>query len=541
MVPHRLLAFTIFLAMALLTACEREERATRAARDGILLLGNGAEPKALDPHVVQSVGDSGILRALYEGLCTYHPSDDSIHNPGVAERWVPNDDFTEWTFHLRKDARWSNGDPVTAHDFVYSYHRVLNPEMAAPYASMLYFLKNGKAFNEGDITDFEQVGVVAAGDHTLVCTLEDPAPYLPDVVKHTTWYPVHRPTIEKFGAWTDQFSKWQRPGNHVGNGAFKLDSWRINESVRVVPNPHYWDAANVKLKGINFYPLDNNFTEERAFRDGLIHKTYIIPPSLIDYHKEKNPDITHIDVYAGIYFFRCNVTRPPLDNKYLRKALACAIDRDTIVKYVMMGGQQPASGFTPPSDAGYKPPEVVQFDVGKAKEFLALAGYTSGSQVPPFEILINTSEQHKAIAEAVQDMWKKHLGISGISISNQEWKVFQQTTKDLKYQVSRAGWIGDYVDPTTFLGMWRTGDSNNETGWSSPGYDRLYKDAARLSDTRARYEKLREAEALLLDELPVLPVYWYTATYLLHPAVKNWNPVLLDNRDYKFIDLVISD
>ncbi len=537
MVPHRLLALTISALAVFSTACERTDRATRAARDKILLLGNGAEPKALDPHIVSSVGDANILRALFEGLVTYHPSDDSAHEPGVAKRWEANDNFTEWTFFLRDDARWSNGDSVTAHDFVYAYSRILHPEMGSPYASMLYFLKNGEAYSTGAVTDFSQVGVKAPDDHTLVCTLEDPSPYFPDVVKHTTWYPVHQATIEKFGSMTDQFTLWQRPGNHVGNGAFRLVDWRINTFVKVERNPHYWDAANVKPNGIVFFPIENNFTEERAFRGGLIHYTYVLAPSLIDWYRENRTEVLRSETYAGSYFFRCNVTREPMNNLFFRKALAAAIDRETIVRYVTMGGQQPAHGFTPPSDAGYQPPDVIRFDPAKARQYLAQAGYADGSDVPAFDLIVNTSEQHKAIAEAVQDMWKTHLGITRVSISNQEWKVFQQTILDLNYEVARAGWIGDYVDPTTFLHMWRTGDTNNQTGWSSPDYDRLLKKAAQLSDTQARYAMLYQAESILLEELPVIPLYWYTRVYAISPHIVNWNPLLLDNHPYKHIDI----
>lgn len=277
------------LGVALLAAqagCRKETRVERAAREKILLLGNGAEPKALDPHIVSSVGDANILRSLFEGLVVNHPSDDSIHEPGVAERWEPNGDFSEWRFFLRDDARWSNGDAVTAHDFVYSFHRALHPETASPYSSMLYFLKNAEEFNTGKVTDFTEVGVKAIHDRELVCTLKSPAPYFPDVVKHTTWLPVHRGTIEKFGKMTDSYTKWQKPGNQVSNGAFVLSEWRINAHVKVRRNPQYWDAENVKLNGIDFYPIESPFTEEKAFRNGLIHYSYSFPENLAARYRE---------------------------------------------------------------------------------------------------------------------------------------------------------------------------------------------------------------------------------------------------------------
>jgi len=522
------------------TSCRKERKVDIATREKILLLGNGDEPKALDPHLVSSVGDSNILRATLEGLTTFHPADDTKHEPGVAERWEPNEDFTEWKFFLRKNAKWSNGDPVTAHDFVYSYNRILHPEMAAPYASMLYFLKNGEAFNKGEIEDFAEVGVKAENDYLLVCTLERPTPFLPDVVKHTTWLPVHQPTIEKFGTMTEAFTDWQKPGNHVSNGAFQLTEWRINAHVKVRRNPHYWDAKNVKPNGINFYPIPNSFTEEKAFRNGLLHYTYIIPSNLISHYRDDNDPSLRSETYAGVYFYRCNTKEKPMDNVDFRRALAYAINQETIVKYVKMGGEQPAYGYTPPSEVGYKPPNVIEHDPQKAREFLKKAGYESGKDVPEFTVLFNTTEEHKSIAVAIQDMWKKTLGIEKVKIENQEWKVFQQTLFDMKYDVGRAGWIGDYGDPTTFLGMWQTDDSNNYTGWSNADFDRLLKESSYAKSTKDRYRILGEAEAILLDEVPILPIYWYTRVYLISPDVKNWNPLLLDNHPYKHIDLVPS-
>lgn len=527
----------VALAGLSLPSCRKESRVDAATRDKILLLGNGGEPKALDPHIVSSVGDSNILRATFEGLVTCDPVNDMVHAPGVAERWESNADSSEWTFFLRNNAKWSNGDPVTAKDFVYSFHRILHPEMSSPYASMLYFLKNGEAFNRGEITDFSQVGVRAINDYELVCTLESPTPYFPDVVKHTAWLPVNQKNIETYGSMTDSYTEWQKPGNQVSNGAFVLTEWRINDQIKVRRNPSYWDAKNVKLNGINFYPIDNNFTEEKAFRNELLHYTYTAPENLIEGYRKIPHTPLRTEPYNGCYFYRCNVKQTPTDNVDFRRALAYAINQEVIVKYVTRGGQQPAYGFTPPTAGGYDPPHVVQHDPEKAREYLRKAGYKSGSEVPEFTIIINTSDQHKSIAVVIQDMWKKTLGITNVKIENQEWKVYQKTTQDLKYDVSRAGWIGDFIDPTTFLGIWVTGDSNNYTGWSNPEFDRLLTESSFVSDPTERYAKLAEAEAILLEELPILPLYWYTRVYLLHPDVKNWNPLLLDNHPYKHIDL----
>ncbi len=529
--------FLILAPLLFSSACRRETKVEKANREGILILGNGAEPKTLDPQLIQSVGDGNIMRAVFEGLVTFHETEDSVALPGVAERWEPNEDFSVWTFHFRPDAKWSNGDPVTANDFAYAYQRILEPAFASPYASMLYFLTGAEEFNKGDTDGFSTVGVKVIDDRTLELSLIGPIDYFTEILKHATWLPVHQATIEKFGDMTDPFTDWQRPENHVGNGPFQIKSWRINHSVVVERNPHYWDAENVKLNGIVFRPLPNEYTEERAFRDGQLHYTYVLPSNLVEWYRENRPEVLRTEPYAGSYFYRCNVTKPPMDDKRVRQALAFAIDRKSLVENVTLGGQSPAYGFTPPFEGVYDPPKGVNFDPEKARSLLAEAGYPDGKGFPGFEILINTTEAHRAVAEAVQAMWKEHLNIDNVAINNQEWKVFQRTLHDLNYEVARSGWIGDYVHPTTFLTLWQTDDTNNETGWSNAEYDRLIQEALQAADPETRLARLMDAEAILLEELPILPIYWYTRVYLLDPSVKNWNPSVLDHRPFQKVDL----
>lgn len=505
-----------------------------AAEHGVLLLGNGAEPKTLDPSLVQSVGDSNITQALFEGLVNFDLQRDKVDAPGVAESWESRENHTIWTFHLRNNARWSNGDPVTAPDFVYAFQRILAPKFASERASMLYFLEHAEDFNKSKLEDFGQVGVRALDDLTLEFRLRQPTAFFPSVLKHHAWYPVHRATVEKFGKMTDRFTPWQRPGNHVGNGQFLLKEWRVNQWVAVAPNPYYWDAAAVRLKEIRFLPLET-FSDERLFRGGQHHYTYTIPNNLIEKYRRERPDLLRIEPYLGSYFFRCNVKRPPFDDPKVRQALALAIDRDKIVRYITMGGQLPASGFTPPIEGLYEPLRSVRFDPARARQLLAESRYAG--DFPKIELLINTSEQHRKIAEAVQDMWRQHLNLrkDKVSINNQEWKVFQDTTFRMNYEISRAAWIADYVDPTSFLDMWRTDDSNNYTGWSSAEYDSLLQQAALEATPDQRMAKLHQAERILLEEMPILPLYWYTRVYLLDPRVRNWYPMVLDKRDYRHI------
>ncbi|MGJ3242715.1 MAG: peptide ABC transporter substrate-binding protein [Opitutales bacterium] len=514
-----------------------------ATAEKVLILGNGSEPKNLDPHTVTGVTENKIITALMEGLIAYAEKDDNVLEPGMARHWESDARARVWTFHLR-DARWSNEDPVTAGDFVYSWRRMLTPELGAEYADMLYILENGEAYHKGEIEDFSEVGVEAIDDKTLKVTLVGPTPYFPSMLKHYSWFPVNPRTIEAFDAYTDRSSEWVRPGNYVGNGPFILKRWETNTVVEVVRNPAYWDADTVKLNGILFLPIENADTEERTFRAGQLHHANTVPLDKIDaYRNDPDPDVRallRIEPYLGNYFYRFNVTRPPLDNPKVRQALNWAIDRESLVTNVTRGGQQPATSFTPPGMKGYEPPNRYGHDPDRARELLAEAGYPGGEGIRELEILINTSESHRTIAEAIQRMWKETLGID-VSIVNQEWKVYLDSQSNLDYDISRSGWIGDYMDPVTFLKMWTTGNGNNDTGWGSPVYDELIAASRQEADQSVRYDLMRRAETILLEEGPIMPIYIYTRNYLLHPDVRHWYPKLLDNRHYKFIDLVDAD
>jgi oligopeptide transport system substrate-binding protein len=611
----------------IVSGCQKERTVDQATREKILLLGNGGEPKALDPHLVSAVGDSNILYSLFEGLVNQHPTSDTIGEPGVAKEWKGNDDFTVWTFYLRDNAKWSNGEKVTAHDFTYAYQRILTPDLASPYSSMLYLLKNAEAFNKNqrakilcandpgfaydwkifDAVDFEpkggedetinefnrkgldaltkaelealkqdptlfdwpenvptgarseivnkslvflksgktmwdiaEVGVKALNDFTLECTLKSPTAFFPEVVKHTTYLPVHKRTIEKYGSMVDQFTLWQRPGNHVGNGAYQLKSWRINHSVVVEQNPYYWDAGTPKIKEIHFFPIVSVFTEERMYRDGQLHATYTMPRSLIESYQKNYPKRIRIDGYYSSYYYDFNLTRKPFDNPKVRLALNLAVDRKQIVENITLAGERPAVGFTPATPGGYRPPDMITFDPERARAVLAEAGYPNGKGFPEVSIKFNTEEKHKAIAEAIQDMWKKHLNLTQVTLENQEWKVFQQTRLDHNFDISRDGWTGDFIDPTTFLELFDSSNSHNHPGYDNPEYDALLAKAADIQDPGERLKVLYEAEKLMLSELPIIPILEYTKPFLIHPDLKGWNPLLLDHHPYKHLDVVPS-
>ncbi len=527
----------LLIASALtLIGCSRHESAVESGnRQQILHLGNLTEPSDLDPHIITSQQDYNILLALFEGLLSLDPQD--LHPvPGVAERWEVSSDGRIYTFHLRTNAKWSNGDPVTAHDFIYAFRRILSPAFGAEYSYMHFVVKNAEAYNKGQLTDFSRVGYRALDDHTLQITLNDSTPYFLGLVAHHSWFPVHAPTIEKFGKMDQRGTQWTRPENFVGNGPFRLKDWRMHQVIVAGKSPTYWDADKVRLKEIHFYPIESVDTDERAFRAGQLHITSTMPQAKIDSYRVEHPDLLHIETYLATCFYRLNVTKPPLDNPKVRRALGMAIDRESLVKNVLRGGQLAAYNLTPPNVAGYLARARQPTDFAAARKLLAEAGYPDGAGFPKLEILFNTNEGHKQIAEAIQQMWKQNLNVD-VTLVNQEAKVYSDTMRRLDYQIARYAWIGDYVDPNTFLGLMISDGGNNQTGWSNPEYDRLIQEAGRTADLEKRKEVFQKAEAILMDEAPLIPIYFYTRCNLRRPNVKGWFSNLLDVHPYKGVYL----
>ncbi len=526
----------VLCAFPFLTGCgKRHTRVETGIRDQILHAGNGTDPQDLDPHITTGEPEHKILMALFEGLVTEAP-DDLRPLPGVAERWDISEDGLVYTFHLRTNALWSNGDPVTAQDFVNSYHRMLLPELGARYREMLYPIRNAEAFSTGRITDFNEVGAKALDPHTLEITLHSPVPYFLSLIMHNSWFPVHLPTILKHGDIAERANRWSLPGNFVGNGPFVLKEWKVNSHVLVEKSPTYWDRDNVKLNAIYFYSTENVDAEERAFRAGMLHLTKDVPQTKIQVYQQNQPHLIRCEPILSVYFYRLNVTSPPLRDKRVRRALALVIDRELLVKHVTRGGQVPAYQLTPPGIPGYEPRARFSEDVALAQRLMAEAGYPNGNNFPGVNILFNTHEGHRAVAEAIQQMWMKHLNIR-VTLRNEEWKVYLNTTQSMDYEVARAGWGGDYIDPGTFLDLFITDGGNNETGWSHAEYDRLIQEAARTGDMKKRFELFQKAEDILMDEMPIIPLYFYTRPTLIHPAVRNFYPTLLDLHPWKYVYL----
>ena len=524
------------LLLTFLTSCgENISPVDSGLEQQIFHFGNGAEPQGLDPHIVTGVPEHHILIALCEGLTSPNPKGGAPF-PGMAESWTLSEDGTIYTFTINKNAKWSNGDEVVADDFVWSWKRVLTPSLGSQYTDMLYYVKNAKQFYTGEITDFSEVGVKAIDKNTLEVVLENPTPFFLGLLSHYSTWPVHKDTVLKHGDIDDRNGQWTRPGNFVCNGPFQLKSWELNNKIVVEKNPFYWDAETVRLNEMHFYPISNSMTEDRMFRAGQLHYTSTVPAQKCPVYIEEGNSSLKIDPYMGTYFYRTNTLHPVLKDVRIRKALAFSINKDQIVRKVSQCGQTPAYSFTPPGASGYEPQTEIPYDINLAKELLAEAGYPDGEGFPKLEILFNTSEDHRKIALAVQQMWQANLGIT-VELVNQDWKVYLSRERSGDFQISRAGWIGDYEDPNTFLDTLMPGRGNNKTGWANLEYEKLVNQANEIQDTEERFALLREAEKILIDEMPIIPIYTYVRQYQLSDDVKGLYPNYLDNHHPKYLYL----
>ncbi len=528
-----ILCVFLCLFVAVQSGCKKRETVVeRGIREQVLHRGLSADLKGLDPHLETGLPEINVISALFEGLVGEHP-ETGAPVPAVAERWETSADGLTWTFQVRANARWSNDEPVTAHDFVASIRRVLTKSLGADNVAMLFVLANAESWYQGGLTDFTQVGALALDDRTLRLTLAHPAPYLLSLLAHPIWYPVHLPTLEKNGGSTARDTRWTEPATLVGNGPFVLKVNRRSEVIIVDKSPTYWDAATVRLHAIHFHPAADVDGEERAFRAGQLHITEALPVAKVDsYRKEKSPAL-RISPFLDTYFYRLNTTRPGLNDARVRRALSLSLERTAITDKITRGGQRPAVSFTPGGLDGYTPPTTLREDVAEAKRLLAEAGFPEGRGLPPLEIMINSSGNHRVIAEAVQQMWRR-LGLQ-VEVNNMEQSSLFAKRRTLDYSVLRSEWVADFADPKSFLDVFRGGSSNNHTGWNNLRYDTLLHAADRTADPAARHTLLAQAETVLLDELPVIPIYHFTTVRLVHPAVRGWHPLPLDRHPYKHV------
>lgn len=485
-----------------------------------LVRNNGSEVQSLDPHKIEGVPESNINRDLFEGLLI---SDvDGKPSPGVAEKWE-NKDFKVWTFHLRKDAKWSDGTPVTAQDFVYSWQRLANPNTASPYAS---YLQYGHIVNIDDVIAGKKpvtdLGVKALDDHTFEVTLSEPVPYFYKLLVHSSVSPVPRAAVEKFG------EKWTQPANIVTNGAYKLKDWVVNERIVLERNTNYWDNAKTVINQVTYLPISSEVTDVNRYRSGEIDMTYNnMPIELFQKLKKEIPNEVHVDPYLCTYYYEINNQKAPFNDVRVRTALKLALDRDIIVNKVKNQGDLPAYSFTPPYTDGAKlvEPEWFKWSQEKrneeAKKLLAEAGYTAEKPLT-FDLLYNTSDLHKKLAIAAASIWKKNLG-ANVKLENQEWKTFLDTRHQGNYDVSRAGWCADYNEPTSFLNMVLSDSSNNTVHYKSPAFDKLIADTLKVTDEAQRSELYSKAEQQLDKDSAIVPVYYYVNARLVKPWVGGYS------------------
>lgn len=480
--------------------------------ENILHYNLGPEPETLDPALAVGEPELTAILAAFEGLTRLAPGGEIV--PGVARDWQVSPDGCTYTFYLREEARYCNGSPVQAEDFVYAWRRVLAPETASRYAYQLYYIKNAALYNSGQLTDPEQVGVRALDAHTLQVELEHPTGYFLSLVAFPTYFPVCREVVE-----ADPEGWWLNPGTYVGNGPFKLEEWKGRQRLRFSRNENYWDAANVALAGLEFTLVEEPATELALFESGELDLASHLPAGELARLAEEGRLEKVQDLAVSFYFI--NTTRTaPLANPLVRRALAQAIDRRELVTYVTGGGEEPALALVPPGiTIGGKDfrreggDYLVDGDAAGARRLLAEAGYPGGEGIPTLELLLPDSSEYRRLGEAIQEMWRRELGLD-VTLVTREWQSFFSTMMEGDFDLAAVAWNADYLDPSSFLDVFLSGGGNNFTGWANSRYDELLAQARATLEPAARRELYHRAEELLLAEMPLIPLYFPVRHYL---------------------------
>lgn len=529
---------SLFLAFSfVLTGCSPKAPTTDAPK--ILRTNNSSEPGSLDPALAQGTHESWVLQHTFEGLMSY--AEDGSIVPGAAESYTLADDKVTYTFKLRDGMKWSNGDPVTANDFEFAWKRALAPETAADYAYQLYYLKGGEAYNSGAGTA-DEVGVKALDDKTLEVVLETPTGYFMELTAFYTYYPVDKKVVEANPDWAKDAS------THVSNGAFKLKAWEHSAKIVLEKNADWHDADKVKLDGIEFAILDDENTAWQKYEGGEFDFLATVPAAVTaKLTADKSKELV-IGGQVGTYYYNFNSTIKPFDNVKVRTGLSLAIDRETITSKITQGGQIPAEGVVPfgmldENKKDYRDAlgNLVKEDAAAAKtmflEGLAEAGMTLEQfNAENFTILYNTSEAHQKIAQAVQEMWRTALGVD-VKLENVDFQVKLDREKAGDYAISRAGWIGDYMDPMTFVDLWYSTSSFNDAKFINADYDKFIDTAKSSVDPAVRFEAMRNAEKLLMENMPVAPVYFYTQPYVQKSYVSGIYKPLINYPVMTFADI----
>ena len=487
---------------------------------------NREEPQTLDPHLAEGLPSAQILRDLFEGLTAESPEGRII--PGTAIRWNISRDGKTYTFYLRRDARWSNGDPVTAQDFVYGLRRSANPATASTYAQVLLPIENAAEVLSGDLP-LSQLGVEALDEFTLQIRMKDPTPYFLALLSHSSTYPVHRASALEHG------SAFSRPGNLVSNGAYVLHDWAIRSHIDLVKNENYWDAENVIIEKVFYYPFEDQSTALKQFRAGKLQWTSEVPNNQFKWLQQHYPDELVISPWLGSYYFGFNLQREPfIENPEIRLALALALDRDLLTEKVTQFGELPSYTLVPPGIRGYvsPQPEWAEWTQGErnaeARRLYAAAGYTEEHPLR-FEIRYDTGQNNKKMALAAASLWKQVLGVQ-VTLLGEEFKVFLQNREQkVLTQVFRAGWISDYADAYSFLNLFRTGHGSNDYGYTNSLYDSLLNEVAAERIPSRRRRLMFEAERILSAETPFIPVYTYVTKRMVNPRLKGWQSNVMDH------------
>jgi oligopeptide transport system substrate-binding protein len=473
---------------------------------------NGKEPESLDPGTVVGQADGRVVQSVFEGLTRYNATNGEPE-PAISDHWTISPDGKRYTFHIRTNAMWSTGERITAHDVAYSWFRVLDPKTAGDYVGNLFYIRGAEDFNLGKDKDPSDVGIKALDEETLQVDLVNPTAFFLDLCAFPTQAVVPQKTIEKYG------ENWLKARPLPVSGAYQLESWRLDDRIRLRKNPFYWDAHPNQIELIDLLPVNSPNSALNLYVKGevdIIWDKEVVPSDLLDILTNRN-DFHRFD-YLGTYFYRYNVTRKPLNDPRVRKALALVVDRTKIVTFVTRGGERPADFYVPPGLPHYTSPPGLGYDPERGRKLLAEAGFPGGRGFPRMEYLFNTSRENEKIALQLQDMWQRELGIH-IELRSVEWKVYLNSQTALDYDICRSSWIGDYTDPNTFLDMYMSSNPNNRTGWKSDRYDTLMRTANATADLKARAKILQQAESILIrDELPIVPLYIYVGFNFFDPS-----------------------
>jgi len=474
-----------------------------------------AEPPTLDPTLASDTTSVDVIEQLFVGLTDYdHETMEVI--PELATSWEVSDDGLVWAFHLRKDVFWTDGNPVTAHDVEYGVKRTCDPANASDYAYVLYVIKGAKEVNTGEIEDLDYIGVKAIDDYTVQFALNQPAGYFPSIAGMWVARPIPRWTIEKYG------DKWTDPENIVTNGSYLLKDWKHEDEVYLVKNPDYYEADKVQIEEIHAYTIVEDSTAMAMYEEGKIDT---VNAPLEDLDRIKADPVLSKELFIAprlcTYYYGFNNSKPPMDNPLVRKAFSAAIDRQSLIDYITKGNQVPATTFTCPGIFGHVLPSEgvgIGFDPEAARKYLAEAGYPGGEGLPEITLMFNTSEAHRKIAQAIQQMWKEHLGVE-VNLTNQEWGVYLKSTLEDPPHIFRFGWCADYADANNWLlEVFHSTISPNRPKWHNEEYDKACEDAAKASDPAERLALYRRAEEILCEEeAAIAPIYFYTFVRMTKP------------------------